>query len=533
MVDQRDKDLKRMSEVPAERDIAYSALQGVAASYFEQEQEAAAVISSGGADSALRFANQMIDNQRRVIQRQKNVLRHNDRIWVTDPALALAAAAGIDTPGLSSGDLAINARLCRLLETRWPELSQVQPSEVREISQCPREPVPPRPPDTSDSAIGIRLSVKFGSSLGVCSVGCPCHKLGGFGLLHGCDFSAGIDGSASSRCFCWLGEFCPPSTRRASPQPTKASAGSKSNSARKSPTKSATGSSRRAPRNSAASPSSTSTVSPAPPTPGSARSQRASALNARAINSLELQALEASDAEVLWWSSGVTSSATRATSASSLLVIGSPSPPVITPTPTPVVTSSSQRQSSSNVSADDEVALQRSRRFRKKSVVKSDESSDSVAEALEEKSASPLTPASVSPAPSTGQKHPSSSVTPASTKKAHASASAKSSSPPHPAAKSNKAAKSATKTARGTVESGKSAKSADPTTPASGQSASASGTAAVSAPTSSASLGQAFNSAGGVQPHSDVSRLHPDAPDPRCPSSLKRLPRAGPDDDLA
>ncbi|GMF58164.1 unnamed protein product [Phytophthora fragariaefolia] len=50
MVDQRDKDLKRMSEVLAERDVAYSALQGVASSYFEQVQEAAAVISSGGAD---------------------------------------------------------------------------------------------------------------------------------------------------------------------------------------------------------------------------------------------------------------------------------------------------------------------------------------------------------------------------------------------------------------------------------------------------------------------------------------------------
>ncbi|GMF55589.1 unnamed protein product [Phytophthora fragariaefolia] len=160
---------------------------------------------------------------------------------------------------------------------------------------------------------------------------------------------------------------------------------------------------------------------------------------------------------------------------------------------------------------------ERSRRLRKKSVVESDESSDSVAEALEEKLASPLTPAPVSPAPSTGQKRPSSPVTSASTKKARASASAKSSSPPRPvakaasrarpAAKSNKAANSATKTAKGPTKSGKSAKSAAPTTPASGQSASASGTAAVSAPTSSASLGQASNSAGGATSLPDVMRL--------------------------
>ncbi|GMF56504.1 unnamed protein product [Phytophthora fragariaefolia] len=144
----------------------------------------------------------------------------------------------------------------------------------------------------------------------------------------------------------------------------------------------------------------------------------------------------------------------------------------------PVGSSSSQRQSSSDDSADDEVALQRSQRLRKKSVVESDESSDSVVEALNEKPASSLTPASVSPAPSTGQKRPSSPVAPASAKKARASTTAKSSSPPRPVAKStsrvrptaksSKAAKSVTKTARGTSKSGKSAKSADPPTPASG-----------------------------------------------------------------
>ncbi|GMF35014.1 unnamed protein product [Phytophthora fragariaefolia] len=308
----------------------------------------------------------------------------------------------------------------------------------------------------------------------------------------------------------------PPSTRRASSQPTKASAGSTSKSARKSPTKSAAGPSRRAPRNSAASPSSTSTIAPAPTSPGSARRQRASALNARAINNLELQALEASDAEVLGWS-----------------------PPVLTPTPAPVVTPASQRQSSSDDSADDEVALQRSRRLRKKSVVESNESSDSVAEALEEKPASPLTPVPVLPAPSTGQKHISCPVLPAPstgqkhiyctgvqskrvfraqclwTSRASTATSGQCACPngtsmaskARPAAKSSKAAKSATKTARGTAKSCNSAKSATPTTPASGQSASASGTAAVSAPTSSASSGQASNSAGGATSLPDGLRL--------------------------
>ncbi|GMF64221.1 unnamed protein product [Phytophthora fragariaefolia] len=217
---------------------------------------------------------------------------------------------------------------------------------------------------------------------------------------------------------------------------------------------------------------------------------------------------------MLGWSSGATNPAACATSAPSPLVVDSPSPPAVTPTPAPAEASSSQRQSILDDSADDEVVRQRSRRVRRKSIVESDESSDSVAEALQEKPASPRTPASVPPTPSTDQKRPSSPVTPASIKKARANASAKSSSSPRPVAKSasrvrqtvksSKAAKSATKTARGTVKSGKSAKSADPPAPASGQSASASGTAAA---TSSASSSQAPNSAGGATSLPDMLRL--------------------------
>ncbi|GMF58280.1 unnamed protein product [Phytophthora fragariaefolia] len=225
-----DQDLKRMSDVLAERDVAYSALQGVASSYFEQVQEAAAVISSGEADRALRFANQTIDNQRRVILRQKNVLRHHGRISVADPALALAAAAGIDAPGLSPGDLALNARLqwSRVAEFGSglfaAELGRADfqyvgcwvvydsrrlPRAVGGASSSPWEPIPPRPLNPGDPAVGARSSVESRSLLGVFSVGCLCHKLGGFGVLHGCDSSAGIDGPASSRCFRWLGEFYP------------------------------------------------------------------------------------------------------------------------------------------------------------------------------------------------------------------------------------------------------------------------------------------------------------------------------------
>ncbi|KAE9192340.1 hypothetical protein PF004_g21338 [Phytophthora fragariae] len=53
----RDKDLDRLMGHLKERDVAYTALQGVSSSYFPQIQEAAQVVSSGGPDRALRFAN--------------------------------------------------------------------------------------------------------------------------------------------------------------------------------------------------------------------------------------------------------------------------------------------------------------------------------------------------------------------------------------------------------------------------------------------------------------------------------------------
>ncbi|GMF57360.1 unnamed protein product [Phytophthora fragariaefolia] len=382
-----------MSEVLAERDVAYSALQGVASSYFEQVQEAAA--------------------------RQKNVLRHNDRISVADPALALAAAAGIDAPGLSPGDLALNARLCRLLEARWPELSQFQPSEVREITLRVSGPVSPSSapvslplssaaPTSNTSAAGLamtpadfqvpsaeprrvpespfrrdHLTPVTRPSVHV-PASSPAPRPGSAASAAPATSSAGLVSStvvisapeSTARplpaASAGLVSSTPSSTRRTSPQATKASAGWTSKSARKSPAKAAAGSSRRAPRNSVASPKSTPVVAPAHSITGSTRSQRASALNARAINNLELPALEASDAEVLGWSSGATNSAARATSASSPLVVDSPSPPAVTPTPAPAEASSSQRQSSSDDSADDEVVLQRSRRLRRKSIVESD-----------------------------------------------------------------------------------------------------------------------------------------------------------------
>ncbi|KAE8983117.1 hypothetical protein PR003_g24386 [Phytophthora rubi] len=159
MVETRDKDLDRLMGHLKERDVAYTALQGVSSSYFAQIQEADQVVSSGGHDRALRFANQTIHEQRRVIQQQKNILRHNGLIAVTDPALAVAASPGVDAPALSPSELAINARLCRLLEARWPELAWISDDELREVTLQVSGPVAPvQAPVNSPTASPVALA---------------------------------------------------------------------------------------------------------------------------------------------------------------------------------------------------------------------------------------------------------------------------------------------------------------------------------------------------------------------------------------
>ncbi|KAG7381091.1 hypothetical protein PHYPSEUDO_006467 [Phytophthora pseudosyringae] len=58
------------------------------------------------------------------------------KVTVSDPALTIAAASGVDAPGLSPSDLHLNTRLCRFLEACWPELSRDEPGDTREITLC-------------------------------------------------------------------------------------------------------------------------------------------------------------------------------------------------------------------------------------------------------------------------------------------------------------------------------------------------------------------------------------------------------------
>ncbi|KAE8967628.1 hypothetical protein PF011_g27486, partial [Phytophthora fragariae] len=324
MVEARDKDLDRLMGHLKECDVAYTALQGVSSSYFAQIQEAAQVVSSGGPDRALRFANQTIHEQRRVIQQQKNILRHHGQIAVTDPALALAAAAGLDAPGLSPSELAINARLCRLLEARWPELARISP-QLRPLS-------PTSPLWTLTCLLwSLAESLRSGSpDFGHSALLAAVSQVGGQTLLGSTDSSGGTAPAPSA-----AGVNSPPGSTPAPPAaetphsaPSPAipapvvSASTKKKKASQPAASAATepASSSRSVESSQPSAKTTKSAgtkkSISPRTTG----KRMAAQNARVLQALEIQTLEASDDAILGNADG-----TPSASADNPVIVGSSS----------------------------------------------------------------------------------------------------------------------------------------------------------------------------------------------------------------
>lgn len=50
-----------------------------------------------------------------------------------DPHMAVAAAAGLGVPGMNPADLQLNARLCRFLTQRFPEVMDIPAGETRRV----------------------------------------------------------------------------------------------------------------------------------------------------------------------------------------------------------------------------------------------------------------------------------------------------------------------------------------------------------------------------------------------------------------
>ncbi|POM67892.1 Hypothetical protein PHPALM_16018 [Phytophthora palmivora] len=124
MIKSRDEDITAPSKSIVERDEAYKILQGVSAKHFQQLQEIVLSLDDDGSYK-LRHAKKTIDEMRETILRQKRVISRQGFIPMHDPHMAAAAGAGLDVPGMDPASLKLNARLCRLLAERFPEVMRI------------------------------------------------------------------------------------------------------------------------------------------------------------------------------------------------------------------------------------------------------------------------------------------------------------------------------------------------------------------------------------------------------------------------
>ncbi|KAE8981705.1 hypothetical protein PR002_g23745 [Phytophthora rubi] len=124
-----EEEVVTLTKALADRDHAYAELHAVATKHFEQLQESTRLLLDGDSQP-LRHAKAVIDSQRQVILRQKRVISRDGKLPMHDPHMAAAAGAGLDVPGLSPADLQLNARLCRTLAMRFPEVMDIPPGRL-------------------------------------------------------------------------------------------------------------------------------------------------------------------------------------------------------------------------------------------------------------------------------------------------------------------------------------------------------------------------------------------------------------------
>ncbi|KAE8959834.1 hypothetical protein PR001_g30581, partial [Phytophthora rubi] len=127
-----EEEVVTLTKALADRDHAYAELHAVSTKHFEQLQESSSFLLDGGSQP-FRHAKSVIDSQRQVILRQKRVIARQGSIPMHDPHMAAAAGAGLDVPGLSPVDLQLNARLCRALAARFPEVRDIPAGETRTV----------------------------------------------------------------------------------------------------------------------------------------------------------------------------------------------------------------------------------------------------------------------------------------------------------------------------------------------------------------------------------------------------------------
>ncbi|POM81151.1 Hypothetical protein PHPALM_920 [Phytophthora palmivora] len=139
MIKSRGEAITALSRSIVERDEAYKIIQGVSAKHFQQLQEIVLSLDDDGSHK-LHHAKKTIDEMRETILRQKRVISRQGFVPMHDPHMAVAAGAGLDVPGMDPASLKLNARLCRLLAERFPEVMRIPDGEDRivELRICSR-----------------------------------------------------------------------------------------------------------------------------------------------------------------------------------------------------------------------------------------------------------------------------------------------------------------------------------------------------------------------------------------------------------
>ncbi|KAF4029245.1 hypothetical protein GN244_ATG19049 [Phytophthora infestans] len=128
----RDAEIAVLLRSISERDAAFVTLQGIAFKHSERLQQSVQLYSSTGTQP-LRHAQLVIAEQRAVILRQERLIPRNGVIPMHDPHMAAAAGAGLEVPGLDPSDLRLNARLCRVLDSRFPKVLHIPAGETRRL----------------------------------------------------------------------------------------------------------------------------------------------------------------------------------------------------------------------------------------------------------------------------------------------------------------------------------------------------------------------------------------------------------------
>ncbi|KAE8983798.1 hypothetical protein PR002_g23145 [Phytophthora rubi] len=205
--------LVTLTKALADRDHAYAELPAVSSKHFEQLQESTSLLLTGDSQP-LRHAKTVIDSQRQVILRQKRVITREGKIPMHDPHMAAAAGAGLDVPmhdshmaaaagagldvpGLSPADLQLNARLCRTLAMRFPEVMDIPAGETRTVELVihPREDGAASVPQGSTSSAGTSLGLGSPPSGIPPNVGAPVPA----GLSSGVSSATSTQSSSSVR----------------------------------------------------------------------------------------------------------------------------------------------------------------------------------------------------------------------------------------------------------------------------------------------------------------------------------------------